>query len=87
MAIVEKAKERHQEAMAELGKLREQAAKRKAELQRLLEEHTTKIQATEKEVTDLQAANTLVAARLAEVEETYQRADRQHSKETNSLKR
>ena len=37
MAIVEKAKERHQEAMAELGKLREQAAKRKAELQRLLE--------------------------------------------------
>ena len=86
MAIVEKSKKRHEQAMAELGKLREQATKRKAELQRLLEEHTTKIQATEKEVTDLQAANTLVAARLAEVEETDQWAARQHFEETESLK-
>ena len=53
MAIVEKAKERHQEAMAELGKLREQAAKRETELKRLLEERTTKLQGTEKEVVDL----------------------------------
>mgnify|MGYP000011052161 FL=1 len=65
MAIVEKAKERHEEAMTKLGKLREQAAKCEAELQRLLEECTTKIQATEKEVVDLQVAIILVAARLA----------------------
>ena len=70
MAIVEKSKKRHEQAMAELGKLREQATKRKAELQRLLEEHTTKIQATEKEVTDLQAANTVATQRLAKEEET-----------------
>ena len=43
MAIAEKAKERHEEAMTKLGKLREQAAKCEVELQRLLEECTTKI--------------------------------------------
>ena len=82
MAIVEKSKKRHEQAMAELGKLREQATKRKAELQRLLEERTTKIQATEKEVADLHAANTMVAPRLVEAEEAHQRATRQLSEET-----
>ena len=58
MAIAEKAKERHQEAMAELGKLREQAAKREADLKRLLEERMNKLQTMKKEVDDVQAANT-----------------------------
>ena len=84
MAIVEKAKERHQEAMAELGKLREQAAKRKAELQRLLEERTAKLQAMEKDVSDLQAANTMATERLTKEEETRERTFIQHFEETKS---
>ena len=72
--------------MEALGKLREQAAKREAELQRLLEEHTIKIQATEKKVADLQAANTLIASRLAEAEEAHQRVACQHSEEIECLR-
>ena len=69
MAIVEKAKERHEEAMTKLGKLREQAAKCEAKLKKLLDERTTKLQAMEKEVVDLQAANTEATQRSANKEE------------------
>ena len=72
MAIVEKAKERHEEAMTKLGKLREQAAEREADLKRLLDERTNKLQAMEKEVADLQAANTEATQRLAREEEKRQ---------------
>ena len=65
IAITEETKERHTEAMAELGKLHEQATKREDKLQQLLDERTTKIQTTEKEVDDLHAANNQVAAGLA----------------------
>ena len=64
-AITERAKERYEEALAELSKLREQATKREDKLQQLLDERTTKIQTTEKEVDDLHAANNQVAAGLA----------------------
>ena len=53
IAITEKTKKRYEEDMVQLGKLREQAAKREAKLKRLLEERTTKLQAMEKEVVDL----------------------------------
>ena len=53
IAITAETKTRHEEVMAQLGKLREQAAKRETELKRLLEERTTKLQGTEKEVVDL----------------------------------
>ena len=53
IAITKKTKQLHEGDMAQLGKLREQAAKRETELKRLLEERTTKLQGTEKEVVDL----------------------------------
>ena len=40
IAITEETKERHTEAMAELGKLHEQATKREAELKGFLDERT-----------------------------------------------
>ena len=58
IAITTKTNKRHEEDIAQLGKLREQATKREADLKRLLEERTTKLQALEKEVADLQATNT-----------------------------
>ena len=53
IAITAETKTRHEEVMAQLGKLREQAAKREADLKRLLEESTAKLQAMEKEVVNL----------------------------------
>ena len=53
IAITAKTKKRHEEDIVQLSKLREQAAKRETELKRLLEERTTKLQGTEKEVVDL----------------------------------
>ena len=70
IAIAEQTKKHHEEDMAELDKLWENAAKCQAELQRLLDEHTAKLQATEKEVANIQAANTMAIERLAKEEET-----------------
>ena len=70
IAITEKTKKHHEEDMAQLGKLREQVAKREAKLKRLLEERIAKLQATEKEVANIQAANTMAIERLAKEEET-----------------
>ena len=55
--IAEKTKEYHEESLVELGKLQEQAAKREADLKRLLDERMAKLQAMEKEVADLQPHN------------------------------
>ena len=65
IAITAKTKKRHEEDIVQLSKLREQATKREDKLQQLLDERTTKIQTTEKEVDDLHAANNQVAAGLA----------------------
>ena len=64
----------------------EQAAKREAEQKRLLEERTPKLQAMEREVVDLQAANTEATQRLAKEEETRERTVIQHFEETESLR-
>ena len=57
VAITEEAKKRRDEAIAQLGELQEQAAKREADLKRLLDERMAKLQAMEKEVADLQPHN------------------------------
>ena len=84
--IIAETKTHHDKVIAQLGKLREQAAKREADLKRLLKERTTKIQAMEKEVADLQAANTEATQRLAKEEETLDRTVIQHFEETESLR-
>ena len=86
VAITEEAKKHHGEAIAQLDELKEQAAEREADFKRLLNECIAKLQATEKEVANIQAANTMVAAQLAEAEETHQRGAHQHLEETESLK-
>ena len=67
--ITEKAKKRHDEAITQLDKLQEQAPKREAELKKLLDERTAKLQAKEKEVADLQAANIEATQQMAREEE------------------
>ena len=69
IVITEEATKRHNEAIAQLGELREQATGREGDLKRLLEESTTKLQAKEREVFDLQVANTEAKERLIKEEE------------------
>ena len=69
VAITEEAKKHHNEAITQLSELREQAAEREVDLKQLLDERTTKLQAMEKEVVDLQAANTEATQRSANKEE------------------
>ena len=86
IVITKNTKKRDKEDIAQLGKLREQAAKREADLKRLLKERTTKIQAMEKEVADLQAANTEATRRLAKEEKTREQTVIQHFEETEPLR-
>ena len=58
IAITKNTKKRHKEDVTQLGKLREQVVKREGDLKRLSKERTAKLQAMEKEVADLEAANT-----------------------------
>ena len=76
----------HEEDIAQLGKLREQATKREADLRRLLEERTAKLQAMEKELADLQTANTEATRRLAKEEEMREQTVIQHFEETEPLR-
>ena len=59
--------------------------KREDELKRLLEERMAQLQAMEKELVDLQVANTVATERLAKEEETLARMVQQHFEETESL--
>ena len=66
IALVEIAQKRHNEAIAQL---REQAVGREADLKRLLAESSAKLQAKEREVLDLQVANTEAKERWIKEEE------------------
>ena len=59
-----------------VGQLKEQAEKREAELQQLLNDRTAQVQATERK-----AAEDLAAIKLAEAEKEQQWASHQHSEE------
>ena len=64
VAITEEAQKRDNEAIAQLGELREQATGREDDLKRLLDESMTKLKGREREVLDLQVANTEAKERL-----------------------
>ena len=64
----------------------EQAIKREANLKKLLEERTAKLQAMEKELADLQTANTEATRRLAKEEEMREQTVIQHFEETEPLR-
>ena len=66
IALTEAAKKRHNEAIVQL---REQATGWKADLKRLLDESSAKLHAKEREVFDLQVANTEAKERLIKEEE------------------
>ena len=85
-AITKNTKKCYDEAIAQLDELWEQAAEREADLKRLLDERTTKLQGMEKEVAVLQAANTDATQRLAKEEEKREQTVIQHFEETESLR-
>ena len=86
VAITEEAQKRDNEAIAQLGELREQATGREDDLKRLLDESMTKLKGREREVLDLQVANTEAKERLINEEEKRMQKELQHFEETEELR-
>ena len=87
ISITEATTKRRNEGITQLGELREQAVEREANLKRLLNESTTKLQAKEREVFDLQVANTEAKERLIKEEERNSRREVQQYEELQSQNR
>ena len=86
VAITKEAKKCHIEAIAQLGELWEQAARWEADLKHLLDETMTKLQAKEREVLQLQVANTKVKERLINQEERRMQKELQQFEENEELR-
>ena len=86
ISITEATTKRRNEGITQLGELREQAVEREANLKRLLNESTTKLQAKEREVFDLQVANTEAKERLIKEEERRMQKELQQFEENEELR-
>ena len=83
ISLIEAAQKCHNEAIAQL---REQATGREDDLKRLLDESMTKLKGREREVLDLQVANTEAKERLINEEEKRMQKELQHFEETEELR-
>ena len=84
ISLIQAAQKCHNESIAQL---QEQATGREADLKRLLDESSAKLHAKEREVFDLQVANTEAKERLIKEEERNSRREVQQYEELQSQNR